>query len=280
MRLPLWAATLWISALFALTEAVFVRSSSGCAPNEYWCQDRCGSADYGDTCCQTPDGQHNLCGAVCNAVGGCDSVPGLQVSAPDKTYGSPPGTQKTASTSEPYTESGSLSTVTSQVFVTQVRTRTIIVTLTSSRSCTSEGNHSSSGNPSTEPASGEPTTFSSRLLSTEPSSCPQGFSTEFPQCAFPGTSEATSAGSTTGDFTGIPTGWPTSSPPSNPTTSASTWTDSLGETIVSSGSEIVIGGTETIPVPTGHSTLTTDGHTFTFGSGSGNQPRGVAPATT
>lgn len=45
-----------------LTQCSLIRSTSECAPNEYWCQDRCGSDEYGDTCCETPDGGHNLCG--------------------------------------------------------------------------------------------------------------------------------------------------------------------------------------------------------------------------
>ncbi|KAK3299466.1 uncharacterized protein B0H64DRAFT_455416 [Chaetomium fimeti] len=56
-------AILWLVVFTVLTEAVVIRSTSRCAPNEYWCQDRCGSDDYGNTCCETPDGQHNLCGA-------------------------------------------------------------------------------------------------------------------------------------------------------------------------------------------------------------------------
>ena len=42
--------------------SVFISSPGHCGLGEYWCQDRCGSDVYGDTCCETPDGQHNLCG--------------------------------------------------------------------------------------------------------------------------------------------------------------------------------------------------------------------------
>jgi hypothetical protein len=62
MRLASGTAIIWLPLFYTLTEGVFVRSTSRCAPNEYWCQDRCGSDDYGNTCCETPDGQHNLCG--------------------------------------------------------------------------------------------------------------------------------------------------------------------------------------------------------------------------
>ena len=44
------------------SEAVFEPNSTRCAPGQYWCQDRCGSIELGDSCCITPDGQHNLCG--------------------------------------------------------------------------------------------------------------------------------------------------------------------------------------------------------------------------
>ena len=51
-----------IALLPLLSTAIFHRETNKCAPGEYWCQDRCGSDAYGDTCCTTPDGQHNLCG--------------------------------------------------------------------------------------------------------------------------------------------------------------------------------------------------------------------------
>ncbi|KAK2799489.1 hypothetical protein FQN50_008461 [Emmonsiellopsis sp. PD_5] len=42
-----------------------------CVEGQYWCQDRCGTA--ADTCCDTPDGQHNLCGpgTICCGFGCC-----------------------------------------------------------------------------------------------------------------------------------------------------------------------------------------------------------------
>ncbi len=150
----------------------------------------------GTTCCM-----YGCCpaGTVCNAVGGCEAVAG-------------PNTSKSGSTL--------LSTLTSQIVVTQIRTKTKTVTLTSSKQCPSDATHATSG--STE-----------RLTS-------------------------------------------------KPATSASTWTNSKGETFVSSGSAIVIGGTKTVPVPTGHTTVTTDGYTFTFGgpSASGSQSGGGVSATT
>ncbi|KAK2763346.1 hypothetical protein FQN54_009982 [Arachnomyces sp. PD_36] len=42
-----------------------------CAEGQSWCQDRCGTD--ADTCCDTPDGQHNLCGpgTICCGFGCC-----------------------------------------------------------------------------------------------------------------------------------------------------------------------------------------------------------------
>lgn len=68
-----------ILLLASVVEPIFVPSASKCGPGEYWCQDRCGSDAYGDTCCQTPDGQHNLCGVgmlkICTFVDTRFAVP-------------------------------------------------------------------------------------------------------------------------------------------------------------------------------------------------------------
>ncbi|PGH06628.1 hypothetical protein GX51_02255 [Blastomyces parvus] len=57
----------WIALFFT---ALLVRSEQ-CPDDMYWCQDRCGT-DI-DTCCQTPDGQYNLCGlnTICCGFGCC-----------------------------------------------------------------------------------------------------------------------------------------------------------------------------------------------------------------
>ncbi|PGH04870.1 hypothetical protein AJ79_06955 [Helicocarpus griseus UAMH5409] len=50
-----------------------------CPEGQYWCQDRCGTNV--DTCCDTPDGQHNLCGPdysyKCNADFSCTGPDGV-----------------------------------------------------------------------------------------------------------------------------------------------------------------------------------------------------------
>ncbi|KAK4153453.1 hypothetical protein C8A00DRAFT_43634 [Chaetomidium leptoderma] len=171
-----------MGVLLPVSEGVFFRRTSTCAPNEYWCQDRCGSDDYGETCCQTPDGQHNLCGAVCNATGGCDRLSSNTMSTPLPAETTCPNI---------------LSSVTAYQTITEVQTYTDYVTTTFSGSCGS-------------------------MCISQP--------------------QRTSAAT------------------------PSTWTASDGQTIISSGSVIVIGGTETISVPTGFTTLTTGGQTFTFGS--------------
>ncbi|PGH19191.1 hypothetical protein AJ80_04162 [Polytolypa hystricis UAMH7299] len=55
----------------ALSLTASVAKSQQCPEGTYWCQDRCGT-DL-DTCCQTPDGQHNLCGpgTICCGFGCC-----------------------------------------------------------------------------------------------------------------------------------------------------------------------------------------------------------------
>lgn len=64
MGLSLKARLFWAYVLmFTFVNGNFIPSRDTCATGEYWCQDRCGSDAYGDTCCETPDEQHNLCGA-------------------------------------------------------------------------------------------------------------------------------------------------------------------------------------------------------------------------
>ncbi|KAF4549335.1 Hypothetical protein D9617_22g066810 [Elsinoe fawcettii] len=64
-------AASWLSTVTALLEL----NSSRCVAGEYFCQDRCGSDAYGQTCCAIPDGLHNLCGTntKCCKAGCCPS---------------------------------------------------------------------------------------------------------------------------------------------------------------------------------------------------------------
>ncbi|KIN03374.1 hypothetical protein OIDMADRAFT_26083 [Oidiodendron maius Zn] len=210
--------TLWLSAtfFFALTEALFLRSTQSCALGEYWCQDRCGSDAYGDTCCQTPDGQHNLCGAagtICNAIGGCDN-PGFS-SAPQLPSGSTSISGMC----------GAASTITAQIIITEYCTSTDFTTLTLCKPCSSS----------------------------------TGFASLSPSC---GTSGGCSTATTSQSSN---TRTETTSKLGN-TAGATTWTASDGQTIVSSGSEFVIGGSETVFIPsvTDTTVLVTDGETFTL----------------
>lgn len=57
--LPYSRHVLLLSVL-ALVLAVHLSSAQQCPEEQSWCQDRCGTSL--DTCCDTPDGQHNLCG--------------------------------------------------------------------------------------------------------------------------------------------------------------------------------------------------------------------------
>ncbi|KAH8891558.1 hypothetical protein GQ53DRAFT_823579 [Thozetella sp. PMI_491] len=216
--------------LFAATEAIFLRDglAHSCSAGEYWCQDRCGSDAYGDTCCLTPNGQHNLCGAgticcmygccpsgtVCNAVGGCDAS-------------GPPGLSSAVGTTiQPP------STITSQTTVYETHTDTIYVTLTQLETCRSLF------------------TTSSQQLSTKSRS---SLSLNGTGITGNGTASRPPVSSTGGSSTPPGSGILTTTAPD-------------GKTIISSSGVIIIGN-DTFTVPTSltaPTTITTDGETFTF----------------
>ncbi|KLJ09918.1 hypothetical protein EMPG_09922 [Blastomyces silverae] len=69
----MWPNSKWgptLPMIVVVFTALLVRSEE-CPDGMYWCQDRCGT-DI-DTCCQTPDGQYNLCGldTICCGFGCC-----------------------------------------------------------------------------------------------------------------------------------------------------------------------------------------------------------------
>ncbi|KAK4118210.1 hypothetical protein N657DRAFT_685380 [Parathielavia appendiculata] len=247
MPLPLRATILWLYALFTVTKAVLLHSDPRCEPGEYWCQDRCGSDEYDDTCCPTPDGQHHLCGSgttccmygccpagtVCNAVGGCDSVPGPNTSRPGSTL---------------------ISTLTSQIVVTQIRTRTKTVTLTSFKPCPSDVTHATSTTSASTWVNSKGETF----VSSHSAIIIGGTKT------VPVPMEDTTVTTDGYTFTfGTPS---TSGSQPGDDVSPTTWTRSDGQTVISSSGIIQIGTSPPITLPTVSSltTLTTGGETFTL----------------
>ncbi|KAK4442006.1 hypothetical protein QBC34DRAFT_456777 [Podospora aff. communis PSN243] len=286
MRLASWTAIIWLPLFYTLTEGVFVRSTSRCAPNEYWCQDRCGSDDYGNTCCETPDGQHNLCGTgticcmygccpagtVCNAVGGCDPLPGP---------GSPP---------PPW-----VSTITAHTIITEIRTCTESVTLTWTKPCSSTPLSSisrpcnnCSGKPST-PATSEPpiapptpplTGNGTRTSQTNTRPSPTTWTRSDGQVVVSSSGVVVigtnppitlpSVSSLTTLTTGGETVTLSPSPPA-PSGEPTTWTRPDGQTVVSSSGVVQIGTNPPITLPSVSSltTLTTGGETFTLSPSSG-----------
>ncbi|KAK2787714.1 hypothetical protein FQN53_004737 [Emmonsiellopsis sp. PD_33] len=58
MRLGSQGGTVFFWIAVSLTASLV--KAQQCVEGQYWCQDRCGTD--ADTCCDTPNGQHNLCG--------------------------------------------------------------------------------------------------------------------------------------------------------------------------------------------------------------------------
>ncbi|KAK4210470.1 hypothetical protein QBC37DRAFT_390473 [Rhypophila decipiens] len=75
MRFPSGPVWLSYALLFGASQAIFAPSADECLPGEYWCEDRCGSDSYGETCCQAPGlvDKHHLCGRwnTCCGAGCC-----------------------------------------------------------------------------------------------------------------------------------------------------------------------------------------------------------------
>lgn len=69
MMAIIFIALIGITYLTKILEASSLLGDPRCAvPWEYWCEDRCGSDSYGDTCCPISNGRHNLCGAGTSLV--------------------------------------------------------------------------------------------------------------------------------------------------------------------------------------------------------------------
>ncbi|KAI0179367.1 hypothetical protein GGR52DRAFT_303474 [Hypoxylon sp. FL1284] len=253
---------MWAIAIFICSVGGVLLSDGGgkCAVGEYWCQDRCGSDSLGDTCCETPDGQHNLCGVgticcqygccpsgtTCNPVGGCDAVAISETDSSELTL------------SSAYTSWES-----SSVPATSVST-----TVTTSRLC------------STSP--GE-CTQSTSIVQANTTITQTIINTAWLQVAYiigckPTESSISSStySSTTSTFlnststvasTSITSSTLTTGSTSSSSTliTPTTFTESDGQTIISSGSVVVIGtDTVTLPSVTAPTTLTTHGETFTL----------------
>ncbi|KAE9368329.1 hypothetical protein N431DRAFT_512361 [Stipitochalara longipes BDJ] len=294
------AKLLWANALFfTLARGSFLPSRDTCASGEYWCQDRCGSDAYGDTCCETPNGQHNLCGAgticclygccptgtVCNAVGGCDS--------PDTTP--QPHTSESVSGSGPAPSNpsscGAASIITSQTTVTNRQINTVFITVTFVETCTVESTSSSISSSSSSLLS-ESTTSSSGIASPSSSLSSQGVSSSSGSFSSSPSISSQGVSSSSGSFSSSPSlssGSFTSSLKSissvsstGPFFQATTWTEPDGAIVVSSSSVLIINGSVTIPIspvstPT---TFTTDGETFTLLPPSSSTPTGLASTFT
>ncbi|KAK4450980.1 hypothetical protein QBC34DRAFT_378805 [Podospora aff. communis PSN243] len=241
--------------------AILLRETNKCAPGEYWCQDRCGSDAYGNTCCTTPDGQHNLCGAgticchfgccpsgsVCNLVGGCDTPLGaiapVQISKSPSSCPSQPVVTSTTWATYQWPDIGFLYATTTTT-LTKCNDTIIGMPPPTIRPTTAD--------PSPPVNTGSVIIIGGTATITVP--------------VVTGTSPVTlSTDSHT--FTAFPPSSAPSSAPSSPTaaTTVFTTTGTDGQTIISSGSHIVIGtNTVTVPQVTAPSTLVTGGAAFTF----------------
>ncbi|KAK3322775.1 hypothetical protein B0H66DRAFT_532096 [Apodospora peruviana] len=213
----------------ASVNAIFLRSTPACAQGEYWCQDRCGSDAYGDTCCPTFGGRHNLCGtdikccgdgccpinSICTPAGGCIPIPD-------------PSLNTTT-----YETCFAQLTITTITTVTSWKTSILYASMTNIGPCGLETSTS--------------TTATSNSSATDRESGSTG-------------SETATWPSSSVDVTSIPSQF------STPQASATTFTNSDRQPVVSSGSVIVIRGTQTFTIPpiTAPTTLTTGGLTFTF----------------
>ena len=56
----LYSRRVILVSVLGLLLVVGLSSAQECPDGQSWCQDRCGTNL--DTCCETPDRQHNLCG--------------------------------------------------------------------------------------------------------------------------------------------------------------------------------------------------------------------------
>ncbi|KAH7336123.1 hypothetical protein BKA65DRAFT_538310 [Rhexocercosporidium sp. MPI-PUGE-AT-0058] len=283
----------WLNLVFfALSSGSLLPTQDKCAPGEYWCQDRCGSDAYGDTCCRTPSGRHNLCGAgticcldgccpsgtVCNAVGGCDKpAPGSKppssaiVSRPSNPGPTP---------SDPK-DCGDSSIVTCQTTVTEHPINTVFITITFVDTCTM-------GSTSSDISSSLKSSSESIKFSSGDSSANTTISTTAPSPITRSTKSSLSSPgvsfSSDTSSSGLSSGSAMSSGEHNPgpSFSASTWTNPDGATIVSSSSVFVINGSITIPISpvSSPTTFTTSGEIFTLLPTSSLSSTGLASTVT
>jgi len=256
-------------------------------------------------------------GTVCNAVGGCDSpdtTPQSQTSESVSESGPAPSSCETTSiiTSQTTITDRQVNTV----FVTVTFVESCTVETTTSSTSSSSSSLPSGFNTTSTQSTSRPSGFNTtstqsnsplsgfNTTSTQSTSPRSGFNTTSAGTSFPATTWTEPDGATVvssssmliinGSLT-IPI-----SPVSAATTfttdgetftllpsssiltgSATTWTEPDGQVVVSRSSLLIIGGSETMTIPsvTEPTTLVTDGETFTFFP-STTSSSGVSPLTT